>query len=174
MTRADKTAEIARLKEKFEQQTFFYLTDTFALSVDQINRFRRLCFEKGIEVFVAKNTLVKKALEAIEGERGYAPLFDILHGPTTLMFSDNAKLPAKVIEEFRKEFDKPVLKAAYIDSDVFIGDDQIKELIKLKTKEEVIADIIAMLEGPIQGVLGGLNSGANTIYGLLDAIEAKG
>ena len=90
------------------------------------------------------------------------------------MFSDNAKLPAQVIEEFRKEFDKPVLKAAYIDSDVYIGDDQIKALIALKTKEEVIAEIIAMLESPIQSVLGGLNSGANTIYGLLDAIEAKG
>lgn len=174
MTRADKTAEIARLKEKFEQNTFFYLTDSSALTVEQINRFRRLCFQKDIEVFVAKNTLVKKALEASEGEKGYAPLFDILRGPTTLMFSDNAKLPAQVLEEFRKEFDKPVLKAAYIDSDVFIGDDQIKALVQLKTKEEVIAEIIAMLESPMQGVLGSLNSGANTIYGLLDAIEAKG
>jgi len=174
MTRADKTAEIARLKEKFEQNTFFYLTDSSALSVEQINRFRRLCYQKEIEVFVAKNTLVKKALESLGSEKGYAPLFDILHGPTTLMFSDNAILPAQVIEEFRKEFDKPVLKAAYIDSDVYIGDDQIKALIALKTKEEVIAEIIAMLESPIQSVLGGLNSGANTIYGLLDAIEAKG
>lgn len=174
MTRADKTAEIARLKEKFEQSTFFYLTDSSALTVEQINRFRRLCFDKGIEIFVAKNTLVKKALEASEGERGFAPLFDVLHGPTTLMFSDNAKLPAQTIEEFRKEFDKPVLKAAYIDMDVFIGDDQIQTLIKLKTKEEMIAEIIAMLEAPMQGILGGLNSGANTIYGLLDAIEAKG
>ena len=173
MTREEKTSVIAELKEQFENNQYFYFTDSSTLTVEQVNKLRGLCFEKGVEMKVVKNTLAKKALEDNAEEKGFGPLLDILKGPTTVLFSDTANVPAKLIKEFRKEFDRPVLKAAYIDSDVFVGDDQVDNLASLKSKEELVGDIILLLQSPIKNVLGSLQSGGNTLSGLLKALEER-
>ncbi len=174
MNRQEKTQEIAHLAEKFAKNDFFYLTDSSTLTVEQVNKLRRTCFEKGIEIKVVKNTLTQKAMESAPEERKFDQLYELLKGPTTLMFSINAKLPAVVIKEFRKTSQRPILKGAYIDSDVFIGDEMLEVLVQLKTKEEVIGEIIGLLESPIKSVLSGLGSSAQTIFGVLDAIAEKG
>ncbi len=173
MTREEKTQAIAALKDKFENNQYFYVTDSSTLTVGQVNKLRGLCHEKGVELKVVKNTLVKKALEQAEGENGYEQLYEALTGPTAIMFSETANVPAKLIKEFREKFDRPVLKAAYIDSDVFLGDDQVEVLAALKSKEELIGDVILLLQSPIKNVLGSIQSGGNTISGLLKALEDR-
>lgn len=174
MTKADKATAIAELKEKFSGSKFFYLTDASTLTVQQVNKLRGLFFEKGVEMKVVKNTLVKKALENEPEEKGYAKVFDALKGPTALLFTDVANVPARIIEDFRKTHERPLLKAAYIDSDVYIGDDQLKALASLKSKEELLGEIIGLLQSPAQNVIRALQSGANTISGLLKTLEARG
>ena len=173
MTKAEKTATIEALKEKFDQQNFFYLADASTLTVEQVNDFRRLCHEKGVEMKVVKNTLARKALEALPEERNYTGLFDSLKGPTAILFTETANVPAKVLKEFRETHERPILKAAYIDTDVFSGDDQIDALSKLKSKEDLIGEVIGLLQSPMSNVLGALQSGGNTIMGLLKALEER-
>ncbi len=173
MKREDKVTAIAELKETFSNNQFFYLADSSAMTVEQINALRRLCFEKGVSVKVIKNTLAIKALQSLPEENGYEGLYEALKGPTTLMFADHANVPAKVISDFRKKGEKPLLKAAYIDKDIFIGDDQLDTLKSLKSKEDLIGDIIILLESPIKNVIGSLNSGGSTIAGLLKALEER-
>lgn len=173
MTREEKTLFISELKEKFENSEYFYFADSSELTVEEVNELRGLCFEKGVEMKVVKNTLAKKALEGSADEKGYTPLFDVLKGPTTVLFTETANVPAKVIKEFRKKSDKPVLKAAYIDSSVFIGDDQVDVLSALKSKEELLGDVIVLLQSPIKNVLGSLQSGGQTISGLVKALEER-
>ncbi len=173
MTRTEKTTAIDQLKDVFEKHQFFYITDSSALSVAQVNELRRLCFEKGVTMKVVKNTLAIKALEQFDEAYNYSGLYEALKGPTTVMFSENASLPAKVIKEFRKDGEKPYLKAAYIDKDIFKGDDQLDVLKALKSKEDLIGDVLILLQSPIKNVLGSLNSGAQTISGLLKALEER-
>lgn len=173
MTRTDKQTAIEQLKETFSNNQFFYLTDSSAMTVDQINKLRRLCFEKGVKLKVVKNTLAKKALESFPEDKGYADLYESLKGPTTLMYAEQASTPAKVIDEFRKDGEKPVLKAAYIDTDVFVGDEQLSALKALKSKEDLIGEVILLLESPIKNVLGSLQSGGSTLSGLLKALEER-
>lgn len=173
MRKEEKALEIEDLKAKFDANQFFYITDSSSLTVAQINNFRRVCFEKGIEVKVVKNTLAKKAMETFDETKNYAALFDSLHGPTTLLFCETANLPAKVLKDFRKSSEKPVLKAAYIDSGVFVGDDQIDALSKLKSKEELIGEIIGLLQSPAKNVVSALQSAPNTIAGLVKALEER-
>jgi len=135
--------------------------------------FRRKCFEKGVEIKVLKNTLVRKALEQVN-DTAYTDLYDALKGPTAIMFSETSNVPAKLIKEFRKDHEKPVLKAAYIDSDIFLGDEQVEQLSNLKSKDELIGDVLLLLESPIKNVLGSLQSGGNTLSGLLKALEERG
>lgn len=172
MTRTEKTHAIADLKGKFENSQFFYLADSSTLTVEEINNFRRKCFEQGVEVKVVKNTLARKALESLEND-SYQPLYDVLKGPTTLMFADTANIPAKIIKDFRDDKELPALKAAYIDSDVFIGDDSIDALIALKSKEELLGEIVGLLQSPIKTVLAQLQSGGQTISGLVKALEQR-
>ena len=174
MTRAEKTATIEALKEKFKDVTFFYITDSSTLTVEEVNNFRRMCFEKGIEMKVVKNTLVKKAFDAISDERNFEEITEALKGPTAILFTDTANAPARVIKKFREDHEKPVLKAAYIDSDVFFGDDQIDTLSKLKSKEELIGDVITLLQSPPKNVISALQSGGSTLSGLLKALEERG
>jgi len=174
MNREDKTKAIEELKAKFSEAQFFYLTDSSALTVEQVNELRGKCFENNIEMKVVKNTLAKKALESVAEEKGYAPLYDVLHGPTSVLFTDAANAPAKIIEEFRKTHDKPVLKAAYIDSSIYIGDEYVKELAALKSKEELIGDVILLLQSPIKTVIGQLQSGGQTIAGLVKTLSERG
>jgi large subunit ribosomal protein L10 len=173
MNKAEKTQHIELLKQKFDENSSFYITDSSTLSVAEVNELRRACFEAGIEVMVVKNTLAKKALETFGDDKNFEAIMDVFTGPTTLMFTEIANAPAKVIEEYRKSHDKPVLKAAYIDSAVFIGDDQIKELSKLKSKEELIGEIIGLLQSPMSNVLGALQSGGQTISGLVKALQER-
>ena len=174
MTRAEKTAVIEELKSKFESSQFFYVADSSALPVEKINNLRGLFFEKGIEMRVVKNTLVKKALESFGEEKNYAPLYDTLAGPTSIIFSDVANAPARVIKDFRKDDERPLIKSAYIDSAVFVGDDQIDALSKLKSKEELLGEIVTLLQSPVQNLVGALNSGQNKVTGLLKALEERG
>ncbi|HMQ48616.1 MAG TPA: 50S ribosomal protein L10 [Saprospiraceae bacterium] len=174
MTKVEKTATIEELKEKLSDVQFFYLTDSSTLTVEKINAFRRICFEKGIEVRVVKNTLLRKALESFPEERRYDNLYEVLQGPTSVLFTENANLPAKILKEFRKENDKPVLKAAYIDSDVFLGDDQLDALATLKSKEDLLGEVVTLLLSPMQQLVGALQSGGNTISGLLKTLEERG
>lgn len=159
MTREQKQEVIETLKEKFSQYTNFYITDTEKLSVAQITNLRRHCFNKQVEVKVAKNTLIKKALEGLDAEK-YAGIYDSLHKVTALMFSENPKDPAVIISSFRKEIngERPVLKAAFLNGDIFIGDNQLLTLTKIKTKNELIGEVISLLQSPIQSVLGALQN----------------
>ena len=173
MTKADKATAVEALKEKLDASAYFYLTDASTLTVEQINNFRRLCFEKDIEVKVVKNTLVRKAMETFPEDRGYAAVYDLLKGPTALLFTTTANAPAKVLKEFRKTNERPILKGAYIDTAVFIGDDQIEALTSLKSKEDLLGDIITLLQSPAKNVLGALQSGGNTIAGLVKTLQER-
>lgn len=172
MTREEKDQSIAVLKEEFEQASNFYLTDSSTLTVEQTNKFRRMCFERGITFKVAKNTLIRKALDQVEN-RNYSELFDHLHGPTAIMFSEVSNDPAKVLKDFRKKFEKPVLKAAYIDTDVFVGDEMIEELAKLKSKEELIGEVISLLQSPAKNVISALQSGGGKLAGILKTLSER-
>lgn len=175
MKKEQKNEVIELLKEKFTQYNTFYLTDTDKLTVDQVGALRRACFSKEVEMKVAKNTLIKKALEAIDAER-FSGVYDSLHNVTALMFSNTAKNPAIIISDFRKEKgEKPVLKAAFVDGSVYIGDDQLKTLKSLKGKEELIGEIITLLQSPAKNVISGLNAGsklASLIKALEDRVQA--
>jgi len=173
MTREEKSVAIQQLKDKFSESQFFYITDSSTLTVEQINQFRRLCFDRGIEMQVVKNTLAQKALESIEKNGEYKSVYAALVGPTSILFTQNAKSPAELLDEFRKKNEKPTLKAAYIDTDVYSGDDQIKVLLKLKSKEDLIGEVIMLLQSPISRVIGALQSGGNTIGGLVKTLQER-
>ena len=162
MTKNEKNEVIELLKGKFSQYNNFYITDTESLTVDQVGKLRSHCFNKQVEMKVAKNTLIKKALESIDAEK-YAGVYDSLHKVTALLFSENPKDPAVIISGFRKENnnERPVLKAAFINGDVFVGDNQLKALTQIKTKNELIGEIIGLLQSPIQRVLGALQNKDN-------------
>lgn len=157
MTKEQKNEVIELLKGKFSQYNNFYVTDTESLTVEQVVKLRRACFNKQVEMKVAKNTLIKKALEAIDAER-YAGVYDSLHKVTALMFSENPKDPALIISSFRTESksEKPVLKAAFINGDVYMGNDQLTTLTKIKTKNELIGEVIGLLQSPAKRVIAAL------------------
>ncbi len=171
MNKVQKTAAIETLKKTFSESNYFYLTDSSGLTVAETNDLRRLCFEKGVTFSVVKNTLVEKALKASDGD--YDELLDLLHGPTSLMVSDVANLPAKILKEFRKDHKKPELKGAYIDTAIFLGEGELDNLSKLKSKEELLGEIIGLLQSPIQSLVSALESGKNTIGGLIKTLEER-
>lgn len=157
MTKEQKNEVIEVLKGKFSQYNNFYVTDTESLTVAQVVKLRRACFNKQVEMKVAKNTLIKKALEAIDAER-YTGVYDSLHKVTALLFSENPKDPALIISSFRTESksEKPVLKAAFINGDVYMGNDQLVALTKIKTKNELIGEVIGLLQSPAKRVIAAL------------------
>jgi len=157
MTKEQKNEVIELLKGKFSQYSNFYITDTEALSVEQIGNLRRACFDKNVEMKVAKNTLIKKALESLDGNR-YTGVYDSLHKVTALLFSENPKEPALIISSFRKKSNgaKPELKAAFINGDVYTGDTSLASLTKIKTKNELIGEVIGLLQSPAKRVLAAL------------------
>ena len=157
MTKDQKNEVIEILKEKFNQYNNFYITDTESLSVEQISNLRRSCFNKQVEMKVAKNTLIRKALEGLDSEK-YAGLFESLNNVTALMFSENPKDPAVIISSFRKESngERPTLKAAFINGDIFVGDDSLNALKNIKTKNELIGEVIGLLQSPAKRVIAAL------------------
>jgi large subunit ribosomal protein L10 len=157
MTKEQKNEVIELLKGKFSQYNNFYVTDTESLTVAQVVKLRRACFNKQVEMKVAKNTLIKKAMESLDAKR-YEGVYDSLHKVTALMFSENPKEPALIISSFRKESkgEKPVLKAAFINGDVYMGNDQLATLVKIKTKNELIGEVIGLLQSPAKRVIAAL------------------
>jgi large subunit ribosomal protein L10 len=161
MTKQEKNEVIEVLKGKFAQYNNFYVTDTESLTVAQVTKLRSYCFDKQVEMKVAKNTLIKKALESIDTQK-YTGVYDSLHSVTALLFSENPKEPALILSGFRKDSkgEKPQLKAAFINGDVFVGDNQLKALTQIKSKNELIGEVIGLLMSPIQRVLGALQNKA--------------
>ncbi len=159
MTKQEKNDVIEVLKGKFSQYNNFYITDTESLTVAQVTTLRSHCFDKQVEMKVAKNTLIRKALESLDAEK-YSGVYDSLHNVTALLFSENPKDPAMILSSFRKESkgEKPELKAAFINGDIFVGDNQLIALTKIKTKNELIGEVIGLLQAPIQRVLGALQN----------------
>jgi len=157
MNKTEKTQVIEQLVEKLNANTKIYLADCSSLTVEKVNAFRRQCFEKQISVTVVKNTLLKKAIERANDSK-LADLIPALKGETALMFTDTSNAPAKIIKEFRKNAKKPALKAAYVEEMIFLGDEQLDALVGLKSKNELIADVIALLQSPIQRVMGALEN----------------
>jgi len=157
MTKQEKNQAIEVLKEKFGQYNNFYITNTESLSVAQIGKLRKVCFNKNVEMKVAKNTLIRKALEQLD-ETKYQGAFEALNGVTALMFSDNPKEPALILTGFRKDINapKPILKAAFINGDVFLGDDKLVMLKDLKSKNDLIGEVIGLLQSPAKRVIAGL------------------
>ena len=175
MTREEKSAVIESLKNQLNEVDAFYITDSSTLTVEQVNNFRGLCFEKGIEMKVVKNTLMRKALESFPEDKNYEGLYDALKGPTAVLFSSGAAaLPAKALKEFRKDHEKPSLKAAYIETAIYLGDEQIETLSQLKSKEDLLAEIVALLQSPAKNVISALQSGGKTLAGLMKALEERG
>ena len=157
MTKEQKNEVIEVLKGKFGQYNNFYITDTETLTVAQIGKLRKACFDKQVEVKVAKNTLIRKALESIDAEK-YAGIYESLHQVTALLFSENPKEPALILSSFRKANNgtKPTLKAAFINGDVFVGDDTLVSLTKIKSKNELIGEVIGLLQSPAKRVIAAL------------------
>lgn len=171
MTRDEKTKVIDNLAQTINESKHFYLTDISELNAEDTSKLRRKCFEKDIRLVVVKNTLLKKALEKLEGE--YGELFDVIKSSTSVMFTETGNAPAKLIKEFRKTLDKPILKAAFVEESIYIGDDQIDMLSSLKSKEELIGDIIVLLQSPAKNVLSALQSGGGTLAGIIKTLSEK-
>jgi large subunit ribosomal protein L10 len=171
MKKTDKETIISGLIEAFSSGDYFYFTDTAGLTVEQVNALRRTCYEKGIKMQVAKNTLIKKAMQAA-GK--YSDELDaVLAGPTAVMFADTGNLPAKMIVDVRKQLPKPIVKGAFIDSTIFIGDDQLDTLVKIKSKNELIGEVIGLLQSPPKNVISALQSGGHTIAGLVKTLQER-
>jgi large subunit ribosomal protein L10 len=172
MTREEKNQIIDSLVGDLTKYGNFYITDISALTVEKTNQLRRACFNKNIKLSVAKNTLIRKALDKMEGD--YSEIHTALKGTSAIMYCETGNVPAKVIKEFRKTSDKPLLKGAWIDSAVFLGDNQLEALASLKSKNELIADIIALLQSPAKNVISGLQGGGQKLSGILKTLEARG
>lgn len=171
MTREEKEQSISELTEKLEKSSNFYLTDISGLTVTESNNLRRLCFNKGVELKVVKNTLLRKAMERAEGN--YDESYEVLKGNTALFFSESGSLPAKLIKDFRKKSERPILKAAFVEQTFYFGDEELNTLATIKSKNELIGDIIGLLQSPITNVISGLKSGGSTLSGLLKALEER-
>ncbi|WP_461453548.1 50S ribosomal protein L10 [Mucilaginibacter sp.] len=172
MNKEEKYDLVLALTEQMKEYGNFYITDTSNLTVAKVNDIRRQCFENEITMQVTKNSLIKKAMDNIEGD--FAPLYDVLKGSSSILFSKSATAPAKLIKKLRKKGDKPVLKAAYIDASLFIGDNQLDTLINLKSKEQLVGEIIGLLQSPAKNVISALQSGGNILAGVVKTLQERG
>jgi large subunit ribosomal protein L10 len=171
MKREDKNVIIQELTEKLNRYDHFYLTDISNLNAADTSLLRRKCFDKSINLVVVKNTLLRKALEG--SEKNFEEMYDVLKDSTSIMFSESGNVPAKLIKEFRKKHDRPLLKAAYIEQSFYFGDDQVEMLSTLKTRDELIGDIILSLQSPANNVISALKSGGNIIAGIVKTLSEK-
>jgi large subunit ribosomal protein L10 len=171
MRREEKSDIINRLTETIKEYSHFYLTDTAQRNAADTSDLRRKCFENQIKLVVVKNTLLKRALEQVGLECG--ELFPVLKGSTAVMFSNNGNTPAKMIKEFRRSHPKPLIKGAYIEESVYVGENLLDTLVALKSREELIGDIIMLLQSPAKNVISALQSGGSTIHGVLETLSKK-
>ncbi len=171
MKKEVKDTIIVELGEKLKAFPHFYLVDLTGLNAQQTSELREKCFKNEIKLLMVKNTLLHKAFEASEID--YSPLYECLKGNTAVMFTQTANVPAKLIKEYKtKKAEVPALKGAYAEESVFVGADKLDELVAIKSKNELIADVVALLQSPIKNVVSGLNAGGK-IHGLLDAIAER-
>jgi large subunit ribosomal protein L10 len=172
MKKEEKSQVIDTLVEQLENNSHFYLTDVSSLTAEKTSALRRLCYGKNIKMLVVKNTLLKKAMER-NTEKGYEPLLATLKGSTAILFSEVGSDPAKLIKEFRKANDKPVLKSAFVEQCVYIGDDQLDVLASIKSKNELIGDIIGLLQSPAKNVVSALKSSGGKLAGIVKTLSEK-
>jgi large subunit ribosomal protein L10 len=171
MTREEKSQEIENLKSLLSDVGTLYVADISGLNAETTSALRRLCASREVKLSVVKNTLLKKAMESTE--RDFSDLLPTLKGNTSIMVSDTGNVPAKLIKDFRKKSDKPILKGAWVEEAVFIGDDQLDALSELKSKNELIGEVITLLQSPVSNVMSALQSGNNTLAGLLKTLEER-
>lgn len=171
MTREEKTVAINELTEALQNNSVVYLADISGLNAEETSALRRLCFNKKVKLQVVKNTLLRKAME--ESGKDFNELLPVLKGNTSILLSDTGNVPAKLIKEFRKKKEKPLLKGAFIEEAIYIGDSQLETLSNIKSREELIGDIILLLQSPAKNVVSALKSGGNTVAGLLKALEER-
>ncbi len=171
MKREEKEQIINDLVEQMKVTNHFYLTDISDLNVETTNKLRRVCYDKNVKLQVAKNTLIQKALEKSEGD--FSELFGVLKGSSAIMFCETANVPAKLIKEFRKKNPKPLLKGAFVEYSIFLGDNMLDALTKVKSKNELIGDIIGLLQSPAKNVISALQSGGNTLAGVVKTLSER-
>lgn len=171
MTREEKNQAITDLTVKLNDANIFYLADIAGLDAESSSLLRRNCFKNDIQLEVVKNTLLRKALEKAEGN--YDELYDTLAGNTSIMFSNIGNAPAKIIKEFRKKSEKPLLKGAFIEEAIFIGDENLDALVAIKSKEELLGDIVALLQSPAKNVISALQSSGGTLAGIVKTLSEK-
>jgi len=171
MIKKEKKELIDSLTEQLQAHSNFYLVDVSTLNAADTSKLRRMCFNRGIQLRVVKNTLLKKAM--VQVDKDYGELEVALKGHTSLMFAETGNAPAKLIKEFRKKSDYPFLKAAYIEDMVYVGDEQLDFLASIKSKNELIADVVALLQSPVKNVVSALQSGGNKLSGILETLSEK-
>lgn len=171
MKKSEKLEIIDNLTQEINSYSHFYLADVADLNAEVSSNLRRQCFNKQIKLVVVKNTLLRKALE--NSEKNAEELYDVLKGNTSIMFCEVGNEPAKLIKEFGKKFKKPVLKAAYVEESVYVGENQLEVLTSIKSKNELLGELVGLLQSPIKTVLGQLQSGGNTIHGILQTLSEK-
>ncbi|MDP2423812.1 MAG: 50S ribosomal protein L10 [Bacteroidales bacterium] len=171
MKKEEKTQLIETLTEQLKDIKCLYITDISKLNVEKTNQLRRLCYKRDVRLMVVKNTLLRKALE--KTGKDYTSLFPVLNGSTSIMFAEMAKDPAKLIQEFRKTNPKPILKGAYVEEMTYLGDDQLPFLISIKSKNELVGDLVALLQSPARNVISALQSGGGKLAGILKALSEK-
>lgn len=171
MTREEKLKEIETLEQIVANNNIIYLSDISGIDAEQSTKLRRLCHKNGIKLQVVKNTLLRKAFE--KSGRNYEEFYPTLKGNTSIMISEVGNAPAKLIKEFRKTSERPILKGAYIEESIYIGDNQLEALTNLKSKEELIGEIIAILQSPAKNVISALQSGKHTLAGLVKTLSER-
>ena len=172
MNKDEKQIMIDDLSKRLDDNSVIYITDISDLDAAATSSLRRQCFAKNIKLSVVKNTLLKKAMENVQG-KDFTELYDVLPGPTAIMLSDTGNLPAKLIKDFRKKNPKPVLKGAFVEESVYIGDEQLTSLVDIKSKDELLGEIVGLLQSPAKNVISALNSGKSTIAGLVKTLSEK-
>ncbi|MCW0484275.1 50S ribosomal protein L10 [Gaoshiqia sediminis] len=171
MKRSEKLEIIDNLTQEINSYSHFYLADVADLNAEATSNLRRLCYTRDVKLIVVKNTLLRKALE--NSEKNAEELYDVLKGNTSIMFCEVGNVPAKLIKEFSKKNKKPILKAAYVEESVYVGENQLEALTSIKSKDELLGELIGLLQSPIKTVLGQLQSGGNTIHGILKTLSEK-
>ncbi|GAF03133.1 50S ribosomal protein L10 [Saccharicrinis fermentans] len=171
MKKEDKSLLVKELAKNIAAYNHFYVVDAGELDSSKTSDLRRLCFNKEVKMMMVKNTLLVKALQESEGE--YEELYETLKGSTAVFFSNTGNVPAKLIKEFSKVNKKPVLKSAYVEESIYVGENQLDALVSIKSKDELIGDIIALLQSPAKNVISALQSGGSTIHGVLQTLAER-
>ena len=171
MKKADKIKVIDDLTSKLQATKNLYFTDISGLNASQTSALRRICYKANVKLSVVKNTMISRAMDA--SDKDFGEIKEVLKGNTSLMFSESGNSPAKLIKDFRKKLDKPILKAAFVEEEIYIGDNQIDSLVAIKSKEEMIGEIIGLLQSPTKNLISALKSGSSNLSGVLKTLSER-